>query len=95
MLPAIDTTQLPAEVRSAGPGSRNAYMAALGFEQLLVQQLARTMLQSVDSDSEDSDSASQVYRQMLPEVLSEGIAANGGFGLAPELYRALAPGRAA
>ena len=92
MLPPIDTTQLPAEVRDAGPSKRNAYMAALGFEQLLVQQLARTMLKSVDP--EDGDSTAQVYRQMLPEVLSEGIAANGGLGLAPELYRALDRGQA-
>lgn len=93
MLPPIDTTQLPAEVRDAGPTKRNAYMAALGFEQMLVQELARTLLKSVEP--EESDSTSQVYRQMLPEVMAEGIASNGGLGLAPELYRALERGRGA
>ncbi|MGI9658155.1 MAG: rod-binding protein [Gaiellaceae bacterium] len=91
MLPPLDTTQIPAEVREAGSGSRNAYTAALGFEQLLVQELARTMLETVET--EESDATTSVYRQMLPEVLSEGIAASGGLGLAPELYRALNPGQ--
>lgn len=92
MLPAIDTGQLPANVTEQGAGSRRAYMAALGFEQLLVQELAQTMLESVDS--EDADSTASVYRQMLPEVLAEGIASSGGLGLAPELHRALNPGQA-
>jgi len=90
MLPPIDTTQIPAEVREAGQGARNAYKAALGFEQLLVQELARTMLESVEA--EDSDATTSVYRQMLPDVLSEGIAASGGLGLAPDLFRALNAG---
>ena len=88
MLPPVDASQLPAEIRDASRDAQRAYLAALGFEQILVRQLAQTMLESVDSD--ESNATASVYRQMLPDALAEGIAAGGGIGLAPELYKSIA-----
>ncbi|MEZ5101904.1 MAG: rod-binding protein [Thermoleophilia bacterium] len=97
MLPPIDTAQLPADVRAAGPDARKAYQAALGFEQQLVtklaEQLAATAAPEEDEDADGASATTQQFRSMLPGALADGIAANGGLGLARELYRSLPEAR--
>jgi len=93
--PPIDTTQLPASVRQAGPKAQQLYATALQFEQLLVTELAQ-QLQSTDGSSGgtngdgSSDGTTALYQQMLPGALAQGITAAGGIGLAGELYQSLA-----
>jgi Rod binding domain-containing protein len=65
--------------------------AALGFEQLLVQQLAETLVASTGGDDESADASSSLYRDMLPEALSESVKQAGGIGLAQALAQSLAP----
>jgi Rod binding domain-containing protein len=97
-LPPIDSALLPADVRKDGAKGRELYQAALGFEQVLERQLAQALVSTSDSSdasSDDSDTddtgggVSDMYKQMLPDALSQGMAANGGLGLAPELYKSL------
>ena len=58
MLPPIDTTQIPPEVRKAGPQAEKLYGAALQFEGMLVQQITDQMFQSVQDDSSSDGSSS-------------------------------------
>jgi Rod binding domain-containing protein len=99
-LAPIDNALLPADVRKDGAKGRELYQAALGFEQVLERQLAQALVSTTDSsDSSDSDSDSDtddtgggvtdMYKQMLPDALSQGMAASGGLGLAPQLYESL------
>jgi Rod binding domain-containing protein len=83
-LPAIDRSLLPADIREAGPQRRKEYAAALGFEQLLVQQLTKSLADSA-APEEEGDAASQTYRSMLPETLAEAVTSAGGLGLARDL----------
>ena len=84
MLPPIDITLLPADVRQAGPEAEKLYAAALQFEGMLVQQISTQMFAAAQSDQEGG---SGPYGAMLPQALADGITAGGGLGLAPELYR--------
>ena len=94
-LPPIDSALLPADVRKDGAKGRELYQAALGFEQVLERQLAQALVSTTDSSDSDSDSddtgsgVTDLYKQMLPDALSQGMAANGGLGLAPQLYESL------
>jgi Rod binding domain-containing protein len=96
-LAPIDSALLPADVRKDGAKGRELYQAALGFEQVLERQLAQALVSTSDSSdsSDDSDKGdtgggvSDMYKQMLPDALSQGMAASGGLGLAPELYQSL------
>ncbi len=104
MLPPIDPTQLPPDVRKAGPEAQKLYGAALQFEGMLVQQITDQMFQSVDdgssSDSSNSsDDGSSVttsssmggdYQSLLPGTMADAITQDGGLGLADELYRSMA-----
>jgi Rod binding domain-containing protein len=80
-IPPVDRAMLPPDIRDAAPARREAYTAALGFEQVLMGQLARTML---------PESASG-YASLLPDALSGQLAAAGGLGLARSLADAVAP----
>lgn len=85
---------IPADVRAAGPEARKLYETALGFEQLLVRQLAAELARSAqDGEDEDGGGTSSLYREMLPDALADGISAGGGTGLAGELYRRLSEER--
>jgi Rod binding domain-containing protein len=93
-LPPIDSALLPADVRKDGAKGRELFQAALGFEQVLERQLAQALVSTTDSSDSDSDSdetsgATDMYKQMLPDALAQGMAANGGLGLAPDLYKSL------
>ena len=98
MLPPIDTTSIPPDVRAAGPEAVKLYGAALQFEGMLVQQITEQMFQSTQDESSDEDSTtggdsggigSGPYQSMLPSTLSDAITQGGGLGLAPELYRSM------
>ena len=99
-LPAVDQAALPAEVRNGTDKQKQAYAAALGFERMLIQQLTKSLAQgATDSSGEDSateddsgaasDSGASMYSDMIASSLADGIAQQGGVGLAQSLYRSL------
>jgi Rod binding domain-containing protein len=64
--PAIDQSQLPASIRNGTPAAKQAYQTALGFEQILVNELTQEMASTVtnpddgsstDGSSDDSSGA--------------------------------------
>jgi Rod binding domain-containing protein len=83
-LPVVPDTALPASVRSGSAADKQSYKAALGFEQMLVDQ----MVQSMAGDSQDSDNplTSGPYAQQMQSALSTAIESSGGLGLAQQLY---------
>ncbi len=99
-LPPIDQAQLPADVRSAPPARKHAYEAGLGFEQLLVQQLSQSMVDSTSDGSDDGGDAPSClgagspYASLLPDALSQGVMSGGGLGLAKQIADAIQPAAA-
>lgn len=101
-LPPIDRAQLPADVRAATPARQQAYEAGLGFEQMLVQQLSQSLVESANGSSSDdpgSDATASTgalgggspYASLLPDALTSGVMGAGGLGLARQLMDAIAP----
>ena len=91
-LPPVDQATLPADIRNGSQKTKQAYTAALSFERLLVDQLAKAMnataKPSDDSGADGSDAATSTYRDMLPGARADGIMAGGGLGLARQLVPA-------
>jgi Rod binding domain-containing protein len=90
-LPPIDRSLLPAEIRNGSAQDRKTYTAALGFERMLVSELAKAMNATAQGDSseEGADAATSTYKDLLPGALADGIIAGGGLGLAAQLTPAL------
>ena len=98
-VPPVDPAQLPQEVRDSGKTGQDQYRAALGFERMLVLQLCQSMAKTAESQSTgdgsgDDTSASSgsdggPYKQMLPDAMADGVIANGGIGLAQDLWRSM------
>jgi Rod binding domain-containing protein len=53
-LPPIDQSLMPADIRNGNPQAKQAYREALGFEDILVQQLTQQLAQTVTSPGGDS-----------------------------------------
>ena len=81
-LPQVSEAALPADVRAGTARDKEAYKAALGFEQVLLGQLVKSM-------AGDGPLAQGPYAAPVQDALSSGLIANGGLGLATNLYRAL------
>jgi Rod binding domain-containing protein len=101
-LPIVDQAALPAEVRNGTEKQKQAYTAALGFEQMLVQQLTKSLAKDAmgggtgddgsgdgTDDSTSADSGASMYTDMISSSLATGIAQQGGLGLANSLYKSL------
>lgn len=99
---AIDRTQLPADIRTAGVEQQQQYAAAQQFEQMLVQKMlaqATSILGADDSadsgDEEDggesgsTDAVSTHYKDMLPELMAKTMTSGAGLGIARDLYDAM------
>ena len=88
-LPPVDPSTLPADIRNGTQKTKQAYTAALGFERMLVEQLAQAMNSTAqpqtDGSDDGSDAATTTYKDMLPGALTDGIMAGGGLGLAGQL----------
>ena len=74
----------------AAPPDAKLTDAALGFEQLLVQQLAESL---VSPTEDDEGAGTSIYRDMLPEALSESVKQASGIGLAHTLAQSLQAAR--
>jgi len=90
MIDPIDTSLLPPDVRKAGPAAERLYAGALAFEQQLTQQLTQSLADSADSsssgDDDSGDATTSMYKQMLPDAMSQGVTDAGGLGLARVIY---------
>lgn len=53
-LPPIDSALLPADIRNGNAQAKQAYQQALGFEDILMQQLTQQMADTVTSPGGDS-----------------------------------------
>ena len=82
-LPPVDQALLPAGMRSAPAAQRQAYEAALGFERVLVGQLAKQLQASTGEED------ASPYASLVPDALADGIVADGGLGLAQPLSQAI------
>ena len=81
-LPAVPTTALPASVRNGSADDKQAYKAALGFEQILLNQLVGEMLPK-------GTLTEGPYAAPMQEAFTSGLIADGGIGLAAQLYPSL------
>ena len=93
----VPDTALPASVRNGSDEQKQTYKAALGFERVLLGQLMQSMTDTTQAtggdDDASSDAATNMYKQMLPDQLTDSLIAGGGTGLAENLYRALQEGQ--
>ena len=83
-LPQVPATALPAAVRDGSKADREAYTAALGFEQILLGQLVGEMM----PDGAESGPPAP-YAAHAQEAFATGLIADGGIGLAAQLYPSL------
>jgi hypothetical protein len=79
-LPAISTTSLPADIRTAGPGAVKDYKAALGFEQMLAGQLVKSMVS-------ESSLGEGPYASTMQDTLTTALCGGQGLGLARQIYK--------
>jgi Rod binding domain-containing protein len=86
-LPIVADSALPADVRTGSANDKQNYKAALGFEQMLVQQLVQSMAGDGSDDSQENPLAQGPYASTLQSSLSEALTSNGGLGLAQQLYK--------
>jgi Rod binding domain-containing protein len=89
--PVVDSSLMPAEVRTGTAKDRALYATALQFEQVLERRLAQLVTPETDDsgDADDSGGATDAYQQMLPDALANALTGAGGLGLAPALYHSL------
>jgi hypothetical protein len=81
-LPAVPSSALPTEVRAGAKADRDAYTAALGFEQMLLGQLVGEMMP-------EGALTEGPYAAHAQEAFATGLIADGGIGLAAQLYPSL------
>ena len=53
-LPAVDSANEPADIRNGNTAAKNAYQEALGFEDILVQQLTQELASTVTTPTDDT-----------------------------------------
>jgi hypothetical protein len=81
-LPDVATTALPASVRNGSADDKQAYKAALGFEQILLGRVVDDMLP-------DDLLPEGPYSAPMKDAFTSGLIADGGIGLAAQLYPSL------
>ena len=82
-LPQVPETALPAAVRNGSAAVKEAYRAALGFEQVLLGQLVKSMAGTTGPLAEGT------YAAPAQEAFTSGLISGGGLGLGVQLYQAL------
>jgi Rod binding domain-containing protein len=95
-LPVVDQALEPASVRHGSAAVQKAYQSALAFEQVLVEQLSKSLSasnglggeassQEGESGSEEGGSSASGLSSMLPQALASGVMHAGGLGLAAQM----------
>jgi len=102
-LPTVSSAREPAFVREGSSQVKQAYQEGLGFEEMLVEQLAQSMTESTEgaggeAGEETGEPASAggggqgaLTSALLPRALADGVVSGGGFGLASQLTHELDP----
>jgi Rod binding domain-containing protein len=105
-LPPIDSALLPADIRNGNAQAKQAYQEALGFEDILMQQLTQQLASTVTTpggDSSDSsgsssgggmlgsDPSTNAFASLIPTALTQSVMSGGGVGVADRLAHALDP----
>jgi hypothetical protein len=105
-LPPVDAANEPADIRNGNAAAKNAYQEALGFEDILVQQLTQELANTVSSPSDDSsgdgsgdssggilgsDPSTSGFASLIPTALTQSIMSNGGLGIAAQLAQSIDP----
>jgi hypothetical protein len=102
-LSITDEAHAPAAVRNGSATVKKAYASAQAFEEMLLQQLSQSMLQSSglggEGGSEGEESSGEgssggeggMLTSLLPQALTEGVMREGGLGLATQLMSSLDP----
>jgi Rod binding domain-containing protein len=80
-LPIVADSALPTAVRAGSADDKKAYKAALGFEQMLVDQVVKSMA------GDSGPLAEGPYAETMQSSLSSALVGNGGLGLAQQLYK--------
>jgi hypothetical protein len=110
-LPTVDEAHAPALVRNGSASVKQAYASAQGFEEMLLQQLSSSLVQSsgLSGEGEGSGEGSGeegslegggeagggMLSSLLPQTLTEGVMRAGGLGLAGQLMHSLDPSASA
>jgi Rod binding domain-containing protein len=81
MLSPISTASLPADIRAGTPQEQNKYKTAVGFEQMLVGQLVKSMV------GQDGPLADGDYATQMQDSLTTALTGGSGFGLAQQIYK--------
>jgi Rod binding domain-containing protein len=104
-LPPINPALEPASIRNGDASAKRAYQQALGFEDILVQQLTQQLASTVSSPGGDSgsdssggtggmlgsDPSNNAFASLIPTALTSSIMSGGGVGMAQQIARAIDP----
>jgi hypothetical protein len=106
-LPVVSEARAPASVREGSAAVKRAYATAQGFEEMLLQQLSQSLVQSsglsgesetggegsgqAGASGESGEAGSGMLASLLPQTLTEGVMREGGLGIATQMLGALDP----
>lgn len=82
-LPPIDAALMPADIRGGDARAKKAYQEALGFEDMLMQQLTEQLASTVTSPGGDSSSSSDSTDSSSGGILGSDPSTNALAGLIP------------
>lgn len=100
----VDEAHAPASVRNGSASVKQAYASAQGFEEMLLQQLSSSLVQSsgLSGEGESGEGSSEegsseaggaagggMLSSLLPQTLTEGVMREGGLGLAGQLMNGM------
>jgi Rod binding domain-containing protein len=80
-LPTVSEASLPTEVRRGTTQDKQDYKTALGFEQMLVGELVKSMAGTTGPLAEGP------YASQMQDTMSSALVGGSGFGLAQQLYK--------
>ena len=78
-LPAVPDAALPREVRSGSAEDKQAYKTALGFERMLVAQLAKRVLPAGEEAG--------MHGAAVQDAFADALMTAGGLGLAGQIHQ--------
>ena len=84
-VPQISDAALPAAVRTGTKDDKQAYKAALGFEQIMLGELVKEMTKGSPSDSSPPGPRADAVNDAMTDALTDA----GGIGLAQQLFTTL------
>ena len=100
--PVVNQALEPKWVRDGSESTKKAYQTALAFEEMLVEQLSKSLTatsglgeesaqgsESAGGEEGSSSPAAGELSSMLPQALTSGVMNAGGLGLAAQMTRQL------